>query len=284
MQIPKYWGKGVQSAQTAEGRTVSFSCWRWSDVSVEDAKQRANAQAATVVHKLVKGQELNHYGYGDRPMREEIKERVVDQAQRELAVITRNAYGSLVLNTARAMFIDIDFPSQGVWETLTAQIRGLFGKAMAGPEERACQNVREWGKQHPDLGIRIYRTFAGLRCLITNMPLEPRHADSMNILRALRSDPLYIRLCEAQACFRARLTPKPWRCGLRKPPALYPWESAELEAQYRRWEQEYTEVVSRYATCRLIGQIGPAAMHPEIKPILDLHDGMACSEKNQNLA
>ena len=31
--------------------------------------------------------------------------------------------------------------------------------------------------------------------------------EAADILRALNSDPLYIRLCQAQECFRARVTP-----------------------------------------------------------------------------
>jgi len=30
-------------------------------------------------------------------------------------------------------------------------------------------------------------------------------------MRFLRSDPEYVKLCRIQECYRARLTPKPWR-------------------------------------------------------------------------
>jgi hypothetical protein len=33
------------------------------------------------------------------------------------------------------------------------------------------------------------------------------------LMRFLRADPDYVRLCAVQECYRARLTPKPWRCG-----------------------------------------------------------------------
>ena len=51
------------------------------------------------------GQQLDRYSYGDRPVREEI----VQTLSRD-AVVTRNAYGALVLNAARAMGIEVLAP------------------------------------------------------------------------------------------------------------------------------------------------------------------------------
>ena len=48
--------------------------------------------------------------YPNRPFREQIIRELKDAAGQTSAVITRNAYGCLVLNTARMMFVDIDLP------------------------------------------------------------------------------------------------------------------------------------------------------------------------------
>ena len=78
----------------------------------------------------------------------------------------------------------------------------------------------------------------------------------------------------SSTCFRARLTPKPWRCGLTPPPNRYPWEDAGAEARYRDWEQHYEQGIARYAVCKLITQLGPAETHPDVEPVLALHDEM----------
>ena len=54
-----------------------------------------------------------------------------------------------------------------------------------------------------------------------------------------RRNPLYRRLCRTQKWFRARLTPKPWRCGFENPPCRWPWPDGRAEARYKDWETRY---------------------------------------------
>ncbi len=182
------------------------------------------------------------------------------------------------------MFIDIDFPEKGLGGMAAGLLRGLFGAAPPKPEEAPLRLISAWAAQRPDVGLRIYRTLGGLRCLITNVPFHPAGSDAQAILSDLKSDPLYIRLCRAQECFRARLTPKPWRCGIKQPPPRYPWPDSPTEMRFRQWEQQYEAAARSYMTCRLIQEIGPRDVHPEIAPVLDLHDQLACSMYNLNLA
>ncbi len=49
------------------------------------------------------------YAYGDRPLREEIVRSVAGDGERA-AVVTRNSFGCLVLNTAGVLFVDVDLP------------------------------------------------------------------------------------------------------------------------------------------------------------------------------
>jgi hypothetical protein len=53
---------------------------------------------------------------------------------------------------------------------------------------------------------------------------DPTSAITLAALRELGSDPKYVQLAKAQECFRARLTPKPWRCGVRQSSRVYPRE------------------------------------------------------------
>ena len=282
MKIPKHWAQGVKSTTDFAGQTYTFSCWQWSDLSVGDAQAKADARAGVIVDKLAAHETLNRYAYGDRPMREEIRQVVDGPAKKELAIVTRNAYGALVLNAAQAMFIDIDFPDKNPGG---GGLRRLFGGgAPPDPEQVHVQRVEAWAARRPDLGMRIYRTFGGLRCLITNVPFDPAERDAQSILQDLRSDPLYIRLCQAQECFRARLTPKPWRCGVYQRPPRYPWPDTPTEMLFRDWESKYEAASAHYAVCRLVKEIGPREVHPEIEPVLTLHDQLACSMYNLNLA
>ncbi|MGH2485254.1 MAG: hypothetical protein ACRDHE_04485, partial [Ktedonobacterales bacterium] len=162
------------------------------------------------------GVPLGQYAYGEHPLREEI----VQTIQPDAAVITRNLYGALVLNTSRTMFIDIDFAPASLGARTGGLLHWLRGKrAAAPPDEPRLQQVRQWAAGRPDLGLRAYRTFAGLRCVVTSQVFDPTAPQTLELLQTIGSDPLYVRLCQAQGCFRARLTPKPWRCRTSVPPA-----------------------------------------------------------------
>jgi len=129
MKIPKYWAKGIQSTQDSRGRKAAFTCWHWSDESLDQAKQKANARAGELAQKLLNNVTLERYPYGDRPLREEILQPITNQAGQEIAVITRNAYGAKVLNAAKAMFIDIDFSPEESGKSQGGPLQRLFGKA-----------------------------------------------------------------------------------------------------------------------------------------------------------
>jgi hypothetical protein len=284
MKIPKYWAKSTQVAQQPGGRTFRLACWQWSDVSVAQAQQQADDKARELVQKIQAGAALNRYAYDERPLREEINQGIVTRAGHEIGVVTRNKYGARVLNATNAMFIDIDFKEQPASASLTGQMGRLLGGRRADPADQYLPRISAWASQHSDLGLRVYRTFAGLRCLITNQVFDPSRAESAGILQALGSDPLYVRLCRAQACFRARLTPKPWRCGMAAPPNRYPWENAGAEMRYREWEQRYEQTITPYAVCKFIKAFGPDETHPDVAPVLDLHDDLTGSAAGRPLA
>ena len=284
MLIPKYWAKGKKVVARPGKGNFNVINWQWSDASVDDARQKAESRAAEIAEKVLRGETLDRYGYADRPLREEIKGSIQTPFQNEVGIITRNAYGSLVLNSANAMFIDIDIP-----EPPKPQKAGWFGgggkdSPIADKYLPAVQKVETWAGKHPEYGMRIYATFAGLRCLITNAVFDPKSETALGILSELESDPLYVRLCKAQECFRARLTPKPWRCGFRQPRDRFPWENPRVEADYRQWEKKYEAVISKYSTCRLIRQLGAADVDPDIEAITAYHDRVTCVASNLPLA
>jgi hypothetical protein len=106
--------------------------------------------------------------------------------------------------------------------------------------------------------------------------MNPEAEATIAMLARFDADPQYVRLCRVQKCFRARVSPKPWRCDCRRPPTRYPWDSAAQESAYREWELEYHERTRGFAACELIGTFGERTVHPRIQRVIELHDGLAC--------
>jgi hypothetical protein len=88
----------------------------------------------------------------------------------------------------------------------------------------------------------------------------------------LGTDEEFVKLCKAQDCFRARLTPKPWRVGLFEPKLNYPFETDEEAAQAEKWLADYDASKRGFATCEFLETIGDGFVHPNIIEILELHD------------
>lgn len=211
MNFPQFWARGGSGDMLA---------WRWSAKSLEEAQALANQAAAKLADRLRAGDRPPAHGgyYPDRPFREQVLQEITNGAGETSAVVTRNSYGCLVLNTARVMFVDIDLPEP----KRPGFFQKLFGKSelatSRNPLDATLLKIENWTRQHPEWGWRIYRTRAGLRLLATQGLIEADSAVADDVFEALGADPLYRKLCRTQKCFRARLTPKPWRIGIRSKP------------------------------------------------------------------
>jgi hypothetical protein len=196
------------------------------------------AAAKRILNALRCGQKLDRYAYGCVSLREEVMDKLCDGDGKMIAVITRNLYGSLVRNAERVMFVDIDFPPVGTGEATRCFFARLLGRKRKSPEAereaKARSDVEQFMAASPQWNARLYRTFAGLRVIVAHDIFDPKSGTTLHLLRQLGCDPLYVRLCEAQECFRARLTPKPWRCGHRANIFRCPLEDAKL---LERFEQ-----------------------------------------------
>jgi hypothetical protein len=284
VKIPAYWAKATATDTDREGKPASFSCWRSSDHSIEDAHESALAAAKQVLRRLLSGNRVGRYGYGETPLREEIVESIANAQGEMSAAVTRNGYGSLVLSTDRVMFIDLDFPLVSVGESLRYFFARLFRPAAVSPAARcesdARRRLEEFLAGNPHWGFRLYRTCAGLRALATHDLFDPADEAAQATMQTLGADPLYVRLCKAQGCFRARLTPKPWRCGQQGNPPRWPFESDQQARLFQQWESAYARKQARYATCRFLGELGAERVHPEVQGIIELHDRMTrCHER-----
>ena len=266
MNFPEFWAKG---------KSASFECWRWSSQSLADAQSLANQAAQQLADRFRSGAFPPKSGgyYPNRPFREQVMQVVQGPAGESAAVVTRNAYGCLVLNTARVMFVDIDLPEP---KASGGFFKRLFGKPDLPPptdgQHLAMTKIEDWTRKNPQWGWRIYRTRAGLRLVAMQGLLEADSEVAEGVFEALGADPLYRKLCKTQKCFRARLTPKPWRCGLHRSPERWPWLDAKAESKFQKWEAQYQSSSSNWATCQLLSQIGNATVHAEVQPIVKLHD------------
>jgi hypothetical protein len=279
MNFPKFW---------ARGEAQGVRAWGWSNEGLAQAAALGGEVAQRIAARLACGNrsQLGRYEYGERPLREEVLREFREGTEAPAAVITRNSYGCLVLNTARLLFVDVDIgeaPRQG------GVLGRLFGsKKAVSRHEDARQFVLEqaaaWAGQNANWGWRVYRTRAGLRLAAIHRPFAPEEKVCALVFEALGADPLYRRLCGHQQCFRARLTPKPWRCNVPNPPARWPFEDERAAVSFQRWEKVYLSAANEYATCELIAKIGTTVVSPELTELIATHDEATRCESSLPLA
>ncbi len=274
MRVYRHWARArcdLHGTPDEHGDIVGVG---WSDRSEDDARQLALQRARDLAERIRRGEPpppVNTY-YPDRPVREPVLDelRVGD---RRLAVLTRNVYGAVVLNTANAMFVDIDRPPL----PRVGLIARVLGKPTTEPVDDIPARVEDTTRRN-GLGVRLYETAAGYRGLVTSHPFDPTSADAANLLRDFESDSLYVQLCKTQECFRARLTPKPWRCGMPNPPRAFPWTDDDKRRAFDQWSQQYESAITGLGVCRHVATFGDTSVHPDVEPVLNLHDELACRD------
>lgn len=165
--------------------------------------------------------------------------------------------------------------------------RRAFANA-GGVEARAMARVEAFARQHPDWHLRVYRTPAGLRVLAMHATFLPDDPAVAGFFGALRGDPLYARMCALQRCFRARLTPKPWRIGIARHvrPASAAWTPAQAQLPDRlAWIAEYERRAAAFAACRYLRTLGEAnRTDARAEAVRDLHDRLTRAEATLPLA
>ncbi len=317
MIVPAFWAEAVASGRR-RGRPVSVRRFGWSDVGEAEAQARAEERAAAALKRLLAGDKLPrrepkvpYNGADGVPIREEILARHGD------AVVTRNSYGAHCLNTPDVLFADVDFAREpsplhvlslaaagmlaavpfaiwrgwgcgmylligiGIpwasWMLLASWIR-MVDLARGGAEAASRARIRRFLQSRPGWRLRVYRTPAGFRVLALHRRFDPLDPEVEACFAALRTDPIYRRMCRHQRCFRARLTPKPWRIGIEahmKPrPGVWPVRP-ERKADRARWVAEYESKREAYAACRFVEELGEGPEDPAARAIQILHDDLA---------
>jgi hypothetical protein len=160
-------------------------------------------------------------------------------------------------------------------------------KNKSHPEQAAIKHVEVFLMQHPNWRIRLYRTPAGLRLLVMHQTFDPGQAEVANFFDAIGADKIYVRMCLQQNCFRARVSPKPWRIGITshmKPrPGIWPIKPERLPER-EQWVNEYERKSEGFASCGFIADMGSNDIDPTVERVRILHDDLCHAESGKPLA
>lgn len=314
MIVPQYWAES-KIKKIVKGRQFTIKRFGWSDVSEGEAKANADARLDEAVKELERqgsvrrvDHKVRYNGAEGIPIREEVVARHGD------VVISRNSYGALCLNVADVLFADIDCESEVPFSIsaisflllsavsifvalnlhswgwllgllfaayiMTSFVAGLIHKFVmrlnGGAEQKILNNIHQFSIENPDLHIRLYRTPLGYRILLMNGIYEPGADASVSILENLKADSVYIQMCRNQNCFRARVSPKPWRIGVERlgpRPGVWPINPDRLEDR-ARWVKTYEELSINYSSCHFLMKLGSDKVHEKAEFVRQLHDDM----------
>ncbi len=313
MIVPDYWSEASREIRTANGQ-VTLRRFGWSDSSNIDAQSMAETRVEEACRRVLSGEKVvrrepkvPYNGADGVPIREEVLARHGEE------VITRNGYGAHCLNSPRVLFADIDFPIRrllwpsflafallatasigiGIWlrkgwvtavlllfacsiaVLMSELLSRLAQKSTKQHETIARHKIVAFVAANPSWNLRLYRTPAGYRVLATHQTFNARSDDVLLFFRALSVDPMYIRMCIHQNCFRARLTAKPWRVGIpdhiRPRPGVWPVRK-ELMPIRTAWIARYEEKAADFAACRYMESLGSGRVDSSLRPVIDMHD------------
>ncbi len=261
MRIPPFWVK--------ERREISGRIFRLHGLSFdsqEDARRRLEEKVVLWQDMLAAPpgvdllmvselrQELRRLDECNHPYSAAILEPIEQQLDEE-NIITRNRYGCLVLNSERVCFADVDRFSRGLWAS-------LFG-SREKDEQKLIKAIETLCGKFPSLSARLYRTAHGWRVMLKEPALTLLSEREAYLFKALHADPLYVKLCATQRCWRARLSPKPFHRGLKRfPSMLYSQQKAA------EWVAAYEQATAGLGVCRLVETFGPVLDDP----VVALHD------------
>lgn len=323
MLVPKFWAEARARKRTRR-KQVTVRRFGWSDESEAAAWAMADARAKAALAELLEGRKVArrerrqpYNGSEGVPIREEII------ATHGEVVLTRNSYGAVCLNTPNVFFADIDFHDEascGLYLAVVAcltilgvVVGGLIhswvvvlvamvasvilGALIAGPihrvfvqlkgghERMAKARVARFWHSHPEWNFRLYRTPAGLRVLATQATFDPNSPAVAECFRALGTDPIYVRMCSRQHCFRARVSPKPWRIGIGRHlrPGVWPVDPAKLPVR-ERWIEEYERAAKDFASCRFLESLGSGTVDPAVAAVLQIHDELCRADSELPMA
>lgn len=265
MKIYKFWSLQKQTI-LIDGQSQTIQCYGGSNVSMEDAAQKAIEKMKKIERKI----------NGDRDAFEdyqvEIREEIL-QVIHDDAVITRNRYGASVLNVEKLLILDIDKPKSSFGDMFKK-------KDPAQDKTKIFDMVKKLASssKYQGLGFRLYETAQGARVIVTGRDFDARDNATMNLMKEFNCDPLYVLLCQKQGCFRARLTPKPFRIKMRGYKVKFP---READPALDQWVSTYERESYNFSVCKFIEQVGASHFSNDV---IQIHDELTKANTNLKLA
>ncbi len=282
MIVPEYWSE-AKTRITRDGKQRTIMRFGWSDVSEDDAHENAKQRVREAIDRLRAGESVRaldhkvaYNGAEGLPIREEIVERHGE------SVITRNSYGALCLNTPDVVFADIDVEAPGFLRSMWLLITG----AERNPFVTAREEIEKFAVDNPGWLLRLYRTPKGFRVLVMHDTFDSVDERAFEFMQKLGSDPLYMRMCRNQKCFRARISPKPWRIGVEhiKPrPGIWPVKREKMNVR-RDWIRRYEQKATRFSSCRYEATLGEGRSDRKCEAIRSVHDRYCKADRDLEIA
>lgn len=282
MIVPQFWAE-AKTTTRHDGRQLTIKRFGWSDKSEADAGSNARRRVDEAIQRIQSGESVRrmdhkvpYNGAEGLPIREEVIARHDD------IVISRNSYGALCLNTPDVLFADVDVQAPGFF----ASLRRLFGRSAADPFATAMDVIKTWSEHHPNWHLRVYRTPMGYRVVVMHATFDPRGDEALEFLQQIRSDPIYVRMCQNQNCFRARVSPKPWRIGIehiRPRPGVWPIKPEKMPGRIA-WVKDYEAAARDFASCRFEVDLGNQSVNRKCERVRKLHDDYCRSNSSLPLA
>ncbi|MFO0943641.1 MAG: hypothetical protein U0930_23140 [Pirellulales bacterium] len=318
MLIPKFWAEASKKLINSDGRQATLRRYGWSMTDQADAQKVANERLEEAAIQWQSNRKLRRrerrIAYGGQeglPIREE----VIDV--QDTYTITRNCYGALCLNTPNVLIVDVDFSEdQSLKSCLALAGLGLVGLILSAKQlwvaaaifgalfviglfvwnnlqrrlsrsdrQKKLSAIERFSQSNPDWGIRVYQTPLGFRIIVTHRLFDPTSDEVQSLFKTLNTDRVYARMCLQQNCFRARLTAKPWRCGVETRISSRTWPvSAEVAVFRNKWIEQYNAQAIKYAACKFLWAKSGSTIAPEAKEVVDIHDRLTQCELDLPLA
>jgi len=183
--------------------------------------------------------------------------------------------------TLKARKLQWEGPERKEW---AQEVLVRYKKEREEQQNKVFPVFAEFHQRYPELAFRVYETAAGYRMVVTNKTMDPRSEESGEWHKALKGDKLYARLCERQKCYRARLTPKPWRLLHFESPDLLPdgWQGEATDLV--GWLENYEKKSKGVAVCRLLESYGDGSISEDVAKVLKIHDDFVLGEPADELA
>lgn len=261
MKYFKYWVKEAFQIRI-NGDLKTISILSGSNESKEDAHTEATTKAHQIEERIKNRSQKEKYEVAIREH--------VDQIIDETNIISICRYGAKILNTTQYTILDLDDYRFSFFD--------LFGRLKKlSKKERIIYKFERNVTRFPELGrdFRIYETNKGIR-VIGKQYVTPAGKYYTAMMRKLSVDGIYVQLSKKQNCYRARLTPKPYRMKSATIKIRCPLD-CETSAYYD-WSNTYEAASKNFSVVKLAKING---MDFSQEPIVKLHDEI-CNMRKQN--